>query len=79
MWQRNASCYWRQTRRKSCISRRAKKVDRKFVKWLGAIFDNSLDFDIYWQSCVIKARKSVRVLSGTGGGGCTVGHALGGG
>ena len=28
-------------------SRKKKNADRKYVKWLGAIFDDSLDFDMH--------------------------------
>ena len=41
--------------------------DRKYIKWLGVIFDDSLDFDIYWKSRLMKARKALGALNGVGG------------
>ena len=37
-------------------SGKTKNVDRKYVKWLGVIFDDSLDFDMHWKSRLAKAR-----------------------
>ena len=48
-------------------TRKKRNVDRKHVKWLGVIFDDSLDFDVYWKSRIAKARKALRALSGVGG------------
>ena len=48
-------------------SRKQKNADRKYVKWLGVIFDDSLDFDIHWKSRLAKARKALGALSGVGG------------
>ena len=31
-------------------SRKKKIADRKYVKWFGVIFDDSLDFDMHWKS-----------------------------
>ena len=31
-----------------------KNADRQYVKWLGVIFDDSLDFDIHWKSRLAK-------------------------
>ena len=47
--------------------REKRNADRKYVKWLGVIFDDSLDFDIHWKSRLAKARKALRALSGVGG------------
>ena len=30
-------------------SRKKKSADRRYVKWLGVIFDDSLDFDMHWK------------------------------
>ena len=30
--------------------RKKKNADQKYVKWLGVIFDDSLDFDMHWKS-----------------------------
>lgn len=43
-------------------------MDRRFVKWLGLIFDDSVDFDIHLKSRIAKARKALRALSGVGPG-----------
>ena len=48
-------------------SRRKKNWDRKCIKWLGVIFDDSLDLDIHWKSRITKARKALTALSGVGG------------
>ena len=48
-------------------TRKKRNVDRKHVKWLGVIFDNSLDFDVHWKSRIAKARKALGALSGVGG------------
>ena len=48
-------------------SRKKRNADRKYVKWLGVIFDNSLDFDIHWKSWLAKASKALGALSGVGG------------
>ena len=48
-------------------SRKKKNTDRKYVKWLGVIFDDSLEFDIHWKSRLAKARKALGALSGVGG------------
>ena len=48
-------------------SRKKNITDRKCVKWSGVIFDDSLDFDIHWQSRIAKARKAVGELSGVRG------------
>ena len=50
-------------------SRKRKNAERKYIKWLGVIFDDSLDFDIHWKSRLVKARKALGALSGVGGGG----------
>ena len=31
-------------------SRKKRNADRKYVKWLGVIFDDSLDFGMHWKS-----------------------------
>ena len=31
-------------------NRKKRNADRKYVKWLGVIFHDSLDFDIHWKS-----------------------------
>ena len=38
-------------------NRKKRNADRKYVKWLGVIFDDSLDFDIHWKSRIAKARR----------------------
>ena len=49
-------------------SRKKKNAERKYVKWLGFIFDDSLDFDIRWKyRLLVKARKALGALIGTGG------------
>ena len=48
-------------------SMKKKNADRKYGKWLGVIFDDSLDFDIHWKSRLAKARKALGALSGVGG------------
>ena len=48
-------------------SRKKRNTNRKYVKWLGVIFDDSLDFDIHWKSQLAKARKALGALSGVGG------------
>ena len=30
-------------------SRKKRNADRKYVKWLGVIFEDSLDFDMHWR------------------------------
>ena len=47
-----------------------RNADRKYVKWLGVIFDDSLDFDSHWKSRIAKARKALGALSGVGGSQC---------
>ena len=47
-------------------SRKKRNEDRKYVKWLGVIFDDSVDFDMHWKSRIVKARKSLGALSGVG-------------
>ena len=39
---------------------------KRNAKWLGVIFDGSLDFDIHWKSRLSKARKALGALSGVG-------------
>ena len=58
-------------------SRKKKNADRRYVKWLGVIFDDSLDFDMHWKSRSAKARKALGALSGVGG--AQWGMCLGGG
>ena len=41
------------------MSRKKKNVDRKYLKWLGVIFDDSLDFGMHWKSRLAKARKAL--------------------
>ena len=36
----------------------AADVELRNGKWLGVIFDDSLDFDIHWKSRLAKARKA---------------------
>ena len=48
-------------------SRRKRNANQKFIKWLGVIFDDSLDFDIHWKSRLTKARKTLGALNGVGG------------
>ena len=48
-------------------NRKKRNVDRKHVKWLGVIFDDSLDFDIHWKSRITKVRKALGALSGVRG------------
>ena len=48
-------------------SRKRKNADWKYVKWLGVIFDDSLDFDIHWKSRISKTRKALGELSELGG------------
>ena len=48
-------------------SRKKQNTDRKYVKWLGVIFDDSLDFDIHWKVSLAKARKALGALNGVGG------------
>ena len=44
-----------------------RNADPKWVKCLGVIFDDSLDFDMHWKSRIAKARKALGALSGVGG------------
>ena len=44
-------------------SRKKKNADRKYVKWSGVIFDDSLDFDMHWKSRLAKARKALGALA----------------
>ena len=44
-------------------SRNKRNADRKYVKWLGVIFDDSLDFDMHWKSRLAKARKALGVVN----------------
>ena len=46
--------------------RRKQNADRKYVKWLGVIFDDSLEFDIHWKSRLTKARKALGAVSRVG-------------
>ena len=48
-------------------SRKKRNADWRWVKWLGVIFDDSLEFDLHWKSRVAKARKALGALSGVGG------------
>ena len=48
-------------------SMKRRNADWKYVKWPGVIFDDSLDFDMHWRSRLIKARKTLGVLSRVGG------------
>ena len=48
-------------------SRKKKNADRKHVKWLGGIFDDSLGFDMHWKSRIAKVRKALGALSRVGG------------
>ena len=48
-------------------SRKKKNADQKYVKWLGVIFDDSLDFDLHWKSWLAKAWKEMGAPSGVGG------------
>ena len=45
---------------------RKKKNAGRYVKWLGVIFDDSLDFEMYWKARISKARKVLGALSGLG-------------
>ena len=40
-------------------SKKKKNADRKYVKWLGVIFDDFLDFDMDWKARLCKARKAL--------------------
>ncbi|KAF8461849.1 hypothetical protein BDZ91DRAFT_797615 [Kalaharituber pfeilii] len=42
--------------------RRRKEVER--VKWLGVIFDSTLDFDFHWKARIEKARKHTSASPG---------------
>ncbi|KAF8453564.1 RNase H-domain-containing protein [Kalaharituber pfeilii] len=46
--------------------RRRKEVER--VKWLGVIFDSTLDFDFHWKARIEKARKLTGAMMGVGAG-----------
>ena len=48
-------------------SQEKRNADWKWVKWLGVIFDDSLEFDMHWKSRLSKARKALGALSGVGG------------
>ena len=48
-------------------SRKKRNADRKHVKWLDMIFDDSLDFDVHWKSRIAKARRALGALSRVGG------------
>ena len=39
----------------------------RYVKCLEVIVDDSLDFDMHWNSRLAKARKALGALSGVGG------------
>ena len=54
----------------SAESRKKKNADRRYVKWLGVIFDDSLDFDMHWKARLAKARKALGSLSGVGASQC---------
>ena len=47
-------------------SRKKRSMNQKHVKWLGVIFDDSLDFDMHWKPRIAKARKALGALSGVG-------------
>ena len=47
-------------------NRRKRNADRKYIKWLGVIFDDSLEFDLHWKSRIEKARQALGALSGVG-------------
>ena len=48
--------------------RKGKRKDVKWVEWLGIIIDEDLLFDQHWKARILKARKSLRALSGIGSG-----------
>ena len=37
---------------------------KKWVKWLGIILDDELEFDIYWKSRIEKARRLMGAING---------------
>src|SRR4029077_3195003 len=39
---------------------------KKWVKWLGIILDEDLEFDVYWKQRIEKARKMLGALNGIG-------------
>lgn len=45
-------------------SRKKSNAARRNVKWLGAIFNYSLYFNMHWKSPIAKARKALAALSG---------------
>ena len=48
-------------------TRKKRNADWKHIKWLGVIFDDSLDFDMHWKSQLAKARQALGALSRVGG------------
>ena len=43
---------------------RKREKERKWVKWLGIILDEDLEFDVHWKKRIDKARKMLEALNG---------------
>ena len=48
-------------------SRRRKRREEEYARWLGVICDEILSFDRHWKTRVDKARKMLGAVSGMGG------------
>ena len=46
--------------------KKGRENERKWIKWLGIILDDQLEFDIHWKARIEKARKMLGALNGIG-------------